>query len=336
MAPVPRSWLSETSASKNRLRPPWESPGRSGNPPAMVEKGVEPRIVDRPGAEDAGLCDRGVKRRDPEPEVPLDRRAHRRVEGDGDLPFRGSRAPEAAARTARRKKGSGMSAAGLHRGTLSRGDPRFHRREGDGGDVPGRPLDLRRVVPDVRVQPRDDRPGVPVEQALSEDAEDVSPDLLVGGAAPHDLPDKAPQRSVDGQDRPVDHLAEGARRLDDLPRHQLPEPRRAPLVENAKEEKADEAREPALRRPRATGKVALGVLLARLAVGEFEHVGVEVLLPLEIVVDRCDVDAGPAADLPDGGAPVSPLGEDLPRGVEQPLAGPFREELSLGVRRRAG
>src|SRR3990172_4961255 len=199
----------------------------------------------------------------------------------------------------------------------------FHRREGDRGDVPRRTLDLRRVVPDVRVQPRDDMPGVPVEKTLPENAEYVTPDFRVERTPAKVLPHEGPKRFVERQDRPVDDPVEGTRRLDDFPRHQFSEPRRPPLVENPQEEDADEPGESSLRRSRPARGIGLGIFLAGLAVGEFQHVGGQIFLALEIIVHRCDVDVGPTADLANGGAAIPLFGEPLPRGIEQPLAGPF-------------
>src|SRR3972149_5573395 len=147
----------------------------------------------------------------------------------------------------------------------------FHRREGDRGDVPRRALDLRRVVPDVRVQPRDDMPGVPVEKALPENAEDVAPNFRVERTPAKVLPHEGPKRFVERQDRPVDDPVEGTRRVDDFPRHPFSEPPMPPLVENPQEEDADEPGEASAGGPRSGGGIGLGIFLAGLAGGGFPH-----------------------------------------------------------------
>jgi hypothetical protein len=117
----------------------------------MVEKCVEPRIVDTPGAEDAGLRDRGVERRNAEPEVPLDGRAHRRIERDGDLPFRGVSCARGGGNQNREEEEQGRPPAGLHRRSLIWPFP--------GASSP-RGRRLRCAWPSVRSPPRrTGRPG---------------------------------------------------------------------------------------------------------------------------------------------------------------------------------
>ena len=108
--------------------------------------------------------------------------------------------------------------------------------EREARDVLRQPGHLLTTEGQAREKTREDRVTVPIEKALTLDAEDARPHVVIASLWAEELAHDGIHASVGGADLLLHDDVEGGRGLGHLARHQLAEPSGMALIEEAEEE----------------------------------------------------------------------------------------------------
>lgn len=164
----------------------------------------------------------------------------------------------------------------------------------------------------------DDRATVLVEQYLADHGVRGEPDHLVGEAIAGQFPDESLEPLMLRTDEVADEMVESLGGLDHFPSHDAAVGTMGTVLGDPGEEVADESAEPDISGQFGDlGWVWRCGAAGRGGCGLAKDGCVERFLVSEMITDRRDVGAGPAADFPNGGGAEATFGEHLGCGDDQ-------------------
>ena len=177
----------------------------------------------------------------------------------------------------------------------------------------GKFVEVFRPILLVREKPPDNGLGVPVMEALADDAQLAEADLLALAPGPSSSRTMARQPLFQGPDDIGHQGVQSGGGFDHFPGHEFEAAGGHVVIKELEDDVLDKGLQASGGGQGLIIGAVQGIFFQGPAVGVFQDGGVEPFLVPEMIIDRSQVGPGPAADFPDGGLAKAPGGKDLGR-----------------------
>ncbi len=185
----------------------------------------------------------------------------------------------------------------------------------------GKFVEVFRPILLVREKPLDNGLGVPVMEALADDAQLAEADLLGSSPGTEQFPDNGRQPLFQGLDDIGHQGVQGGGGFDHFPGHQFKAVGADIVIKELKDGVLDKGLQASGGGKGLIIRAIQGIFFQGPPVGVFQDGGVQPFLVPEMIIDRSQVGPGPAADFPDGGLAKAPGGKDFAGGLQKALPG---------------
>jgi hypothetical protein len=193
--------------------------------------------------------------------------------------------------------------------------------QGELGYLVGQGGKLLRTIVLLGEKPPDNRLGLTMMQALTDNAHLTETDLLVRGPRSQEFMDDGTQTLFQGANDVGHQWVQSRGGFDHFPGHEFEAAGGHVFVKELEDDVVDKGAQTIGGGQGVELGAADGIFLQGPEVGVLQDGNVESFFVPEMVIYRGEVGPGPTADFPDGGLAEAPVGENLAGGLQEALPG---------------